>query len=173
MGVLGVGTVVLGQPQQRVRPERRLVEDAADVGLGGGADDAQRLEGEAAQQGVLAAGGAEQFGDGAADGAGGEPGPVLGAGGVGAEPAAAAEHALGRLLDVAGGALRGDADLLQLDPDRPAAERGERGLPVAAGEGADGGEGVQGPVEEGASAVSVAGAGSGSAPGVPGSSRGP
>ena len=90
-----------------------------------------------------------QFADGAADGAGGEPGAVLGAGRVGTELGAAAEHVLGGLLDVPGGALRGDADLLQLDPDRPAAERGERGLSVAVGERADGGEGVQGPVEEG------------------------
>ena len=80
--VLGVGALVLGEPQQGVRPQGRLVDDGAHVGLGGGADDAQRLEGEAAQQGVLAAGGVEQFGDGAADGAGGEPGAVLGAGRV-------------------------------------------------------------------------------------------
>ena len=52
-----------------------------------------------------------------------------------------------------GGALRGDADLLQLDPHRPAAERGEGGLAVAEVSGADGGEGVQGPVEERASDV--------------------
>lgn len=47
------------------------------------------------------------------------------------------------------GALRGHADLLQLDPHRPAAERGEGGLAVAVGQGAHGGEGAQGPVEEG------------------------
>ena len=82
MGVLGVGAVVLGEPEQGVRAQRGLVGDGAYVGLGGGADDAQRLEGEAAQQGVLAAGGVEEFGDGAADGAGGEPGAVLGAGRV-------------------------------------------------------------------------------------------
>lgn len=98
---------------------------------------------------VLAAGGGEELGDGAADGAGGEPGAVLGAGRVGAELGAAAEHVLGGLLDVPCGALRGDADLLQFDPHRPAAERGEGGLCVAVGQRPDGGEGVQGPVEEG------------------------
>ena len=159
MGVLGVGAVVLGEPEQGVGAQRGLVGDGADVGLGGGADDAQRLEGEAAQQGVLAAGDVEELGDGAADGAGGEPGAVLGAGRAGGEPGAAAEHVLGGLLDVPGGALRGDADLLQLDPDRPVAERGEGGLAVAAGEGADGGEGLQGPVEEGRRAGCPVGAG--------------
>jgi hypothetical protein len=125
-----------------------LVGHGADVRLGGGADDAQGLEGEPAQESVLAPGGVEEFGDGAADGAGGEPGSVLGAGRVGPQLGAAAEHVLGALLDVPGGALCGDADLLQLDPDGPAAERGERGLAVGAGECAHGGEGVQGPVEE-------------------------
>ncbi len=154
VGVLEVDAVVLGEPQQGVRPQDRLVEDGSYVGLGGGADDAKRLEGQPTQQGVLAACGAEEFGDSAADGAGGEPGVVLVAGRIRSERSAAAEHVLGRLLDVPGGALRGDADLLHLDPDRPAAERGERGLPVAVGERANGGEGVQGPVEEGARGVS-------------------
>lgn len=156
VGVLGVGAVVHGEPEQGVGAQRGLVGDRADVGLGGGADDAQGLEGEAPDEGVLAAGGVDELGDGAADGAGGEPGTVLGAGRVRAELGAASEHVLGGDLDVPGGALRGDADLLQLDPDRPAAERGEGGLGVAVGEGADGGEGPQGPVEQGASGVSSA-----------------
>ena len=69
----------------------------------------------------------------------------------GRELGAAAQHVLGGLLDVAGRALRGDADLLQLDPDRPVAERGEGGLAVAVGERADGGEGAAGPSRGGAS----------------------
>ncbi|ODA72572.1 hypothetical protein APS67_003198 [Streptomyces sp. AVP053U2] len=148
VGLLGVGAVVLGEPQQGVGPQGRLVVDGADLGFGGGTDDPQRLEGEAAQQGVLTAGGVEQLGDGAAHRPGGEPGAVLGAGGVGTQLGAAAEHVLGALLDVSGGALGGDADLLQLDPHRPAAERGEGGLSLAVGESAHGGEGAQGPVEE-------------------------
>lgn len=148
VGVLRVVAVVLGEPQQGVGAQPALLGHGAHIGLGRGADHPQRLEGETAGEGVLAAGGRQEFGDGAADGAGGEPRAVLGAGRVRAQLGTATEHVRGGLLDVPCGALRRDADLLQLDPDRPAAERGEGGLSVGAGERSHGGEGVQGPVEE-------------------------
>lgn len=58
------------------------------------------------------------------------------------------QHGGGGLLDVPGGALRGDADLLQLDPDGPAAERGERGPGGAEGDGVDGGESAERPAQQ-------------------------
>lgn len=58
------------------------------------------------------------------------------------------QHGGGGLLDVPGGALRGDADLLQLDPDRPAAERGERGLRGAEGDGVHGRESAERPAQQ-------------------------
>ncbi len=54
LGVVGVVALVLGEPEERVGAQRGFGEDGADLGFGGGADDAQRLEGQSAQQGVLA-----------------------------------------------------------------------------------------------------------------------
>ena len=90
--------------------------------------------------------------------AGGEPGAVLGAGRPGRELGAGAQQVLGGLLDVAGRALGGDADLLQLDPHRPAAQRGERQPRRARGS-----RGRSAPTANSASSVQSSSAGSGSA----------
>lgn len=58
------------------------------------------------------------------------------------------QHGGGGLLDVPGRALRGDADLLQLDPHRPAAERGEGGPGGAEDDGVHGGESAERPAQQ-------------------------
>lgn len=58
------------------------------------------------------------------------------------------QHGGGGLLDVPGGALRRDADLLQLDPDGPAAERGEGGPGGSEGDRVHGGEAAERPAQQ-------------------------
>ncbi|GAA2564714.1 hypothetical protein GCM10010295_63490 [Streptomyces intermedius] len=77
---------MLGEPEQGVGPQQGVLGGGAYLGLGGGAHDSERLEGEAAHHGVLAPGRLQQLGHGAADRAGGEPGAVLGAGRLRAQP---------------------------------------------------------------------------------------
>lgn len=140
---------LLGQPEQRVRAQHGLLDGLADGRLGRPAGHPERLEGQAAHQRVLAAGGVHQLGDGAVGRAGGHPGAVLGAGGARRVVGAGAEQLGGALLDVPGGGLRHRADLLQLGADRPVPQRGELGGLVTAGQRPDGGQAVQHPVQDG------------------------
>ncbi len=130
------------------RGAARFGEDGADLGFGGGADDARSASkasprSSASSPRATASSSAtrcRRCGRRARRGI--RRGPARG------EPGAAEEHVGGGLFDVSGRALGGDADLFQLDPDRPVAERGEGGVPFAEGQRSDGGEALQGPVEQ-------------------------